>query len=128
MKNWMPAALAGLLLVLPGCGAGMLAKVGAKELLGTKEKPPAERIAAAQGAAISSVHGGTPGTPIAWSDHKSGIQGTLLADAGPAGPDGCRTYQETVILSGETLQGHVSACAQKDGSWKLSDQALPPHS
>ena len=126
MKNWMPIGLIGLLLALPGCGAGMLAKVGAKELLGGKDKPPAERIAAAQATAISSAHGGSPATPIAWSDHKSGIQGTLVADDGPAGAGGCRTYQQTVILSGETLQGHVSACPQQGGSWKLSDQAPQP--
>jgi surface antigen len=106
----------------------MLAKAGAKGLFGKKERPPAERIAAAQATAISSVRGGTAGTPIAWSDQKSGVQGTLVPDDGPAGADGCRTYRQTVILSGETLQGRVTACQQKDGSWRLSDQAPLPHS
>lgn len=124
MKSWMSMGFAALLLVLPGCvGAGMLAKTGAKALRGGKDKPAAERIAAAQGSAIASVNGGAPGTPIAWSDSKSGIQGTLIADATPPDADGCRTYRQTVILSGEMLQGRAAACPQKDGSWKLSDRA-----
>jgi surface antigen len=125
IKNWMSIGLLGLMLVLPGC-VGMVAKAGADRLFGNKEKPPAERIAAAQESAISSVHGGSPGTPIAWSDEKSGVQGALVADAGPDGANGCRQYQQTVILSGETLQGHAAACPQKDGSWKLSKEAPQP--
>jgi surface antigen len=125
MKHWMPIGLAGLMLILPGCaGAGLLAKAGAHKLFGDKEKPPAERIAAAQEKAISSAHGGAPDTPVAWSDGKSGIQGALIADNVPVGADGCRAYQQTIVLSGETLQGRATACPQKDGSWKLSSQ---PH-
>ena len=127
MKNWMSVGLIGLLLVLPGCAAGMLAKAGAKELFGDKEKPPADRIAAAQEKAISAVHGGAPGAPITWTDEKSGIQGALVTDAGAPDAHGCRAYRQTVTLASETLQGDAAACQQKDGSWKLFDRAPQPH-
>jgi surface antigen len=106
---------------LTGCLG--LATKGASQLFGEKQKPPAERIAAAQQAAIAEVHGGSPGTPIAWADDKSGIQGTLMPEVASDGAHGCRHYQETVILAGETLRGRVAACPQSDGSWKLSTES-----
>lgn len=111
---------------LTGCmGVGLLARTGAKDLFGEKEKPPAQRIAAAQEQAISAVHGGSPGAPIAWNDEKSGIQGALMPEASDDSQAGCRQYRQTIILAGETLQGQVTACSQKDGSWKLSGEPAP---
>ncbi|MBN9509189.1 MAG: hypothetical protein J0I21_08755 [Alphaproteobacteria bacterium] len=118
------AATLVLALGLDGCmGAGLLARAAGKTLFGEKEKPPAERIATAQEQAISAVHGGNPGTPIAWSDAKSGIEGALLVAAGGEVANGCRAYQQTVILAGETLQGRLVACSGGDGKWKLSGTA-----
>ena len=119
MKATKAILAAALSFGLSGC-VGLAVKSGAQALFGDKDKPPAERIASEQGKALSSVHGGSAGTPIAWSDTASGIEGSLVADAGADDADGCRRYQETVILVGETLQGPVMACAQKDGSWKIS--------
>jgi surface antigen len=108
-------------LCLSGCmGAGLLAKTGANDLFGKTEKPPAERIATAQESAISAAHGGTSGTPIAWSDAPSGLEGALVPDRGGDNAESCRHYQQTVILAGETLQGQIAACSQQDGSWKLA--------
>jgi surface antigen len=119
------AVAAVLTLGLSGCmGAGLLARTGAKSLFGEKEKPPAERIAAAQEEAIAAVHGGSPDVPIAWHDAKSGVQGTLIAVSGGDIPAECRLFQQTVILAGETLQGRVVACSQASGAWKLSDNRL----
>jgi surface antigen len=121
MKRGRLAVVMAQTLCLSGCmGAGLLAKTGANDLFGKTEKPPAERIAMAQESAISAVHGGTSGTPIAWSDAPSGLQGALVPDPGDDQADTCRRYQQTVILAGETLQGRITACAQTDGSWKLS--------
>jgi surface antigen len=118
MKLRLLIVALALMLGLEGC-IGLAARTGAQQLFGEKEKPPAQRIATAQESAISAVHGGSPGTPIAWSDTKSGIDGALTPTAGGEVPTGCRGYQETVVLAGETLQGRVVACAQNDGSWKL---------
>ena len=116
-----PGAVTVVILLSLGLGGCVgLATKGAERLFGEKQKPPAQRITTAQQAAITEVHGGSPGTPIAWSDEKSGIQGTLMPEAGGEVSNGCRQYQETVILAGETLRGRVAACPQGDGSWKLS--------
>lgn len=74
---------------------------------------------AAQEEAISAVHGGSSGTPITWSDAKSGVAGTLIPESGGDIPTTCRQYQQIVPLAGETLRGRVIACAQTGGSWKL---------
>jgi surface antigen len=111
---------------LTGCmGVGLLARTGAKDLFSKKEKPPGERIAAAQEQAITAAHGGSPGTLIAWSDEKSGIQGALTPEASDDIKTDCWQYRQTIILAGETLQGQVTACSQKDGSWKLSGEPAP---
>lgn len=106
-----------LTLGLTGCVG--LGKSAAQKLFGKKETTPTEKITAAQEEAISLVHGGSPGTPIMWTDATSGIRGALVPDSGADVPNGCRQYQQTVILAGETLQGQIVACSQKDGSWKL---------
>jgi surface antigen len=122
MKRATVIALTIPALGLAGCMA--VAKAGADRLFGDKDKPPAERIAAAQEAAIAAVHGGNVGAPIAWSDATSGIQGALMPQSSGDVPSGCRQYEQTVILAGETLQGRAVACAQGDGSWKL-DKGSP---
>lgn len=120
MMRRATTSIAIILLSLDLSGCLGLAKNGAQRFFGEKEKPPADRIATAQQAAIGDVHGGSPGMPIAWSDATSGIEGTLLPQAGGADiPAGCRSYQQTVILAGETLRGRVIACPQGDGSWKI---------
>ncbi len=107
---------------LSGCvGAGMMVARTASDGL-FKEKSAAERIAAEQDKAISAVHGGSPGTPIAWSDAKSGIEGRFLPDQDGDAPEGCHKYQQTIIIAGETLQGQIASCLQKDGSWKLAGE------
>jgi len=92
-----------------------------------REKPPAERISAEQSRAISAAGGGTRGTPIDWSDTKSGMRGTLRLEPSSNTPVGCNTYEQTVTLGSETLAGRVTACQQSDGSWKIaaSDSATP---
>jgi len=91
-----------------------------------KEKPAAERFAVAQETAISGAHGGTPGTPIAWSDAVSGLQGSLVPAPGDIDQNGCRKFQQIVILTGETLEGSVVACTLGDDVWKLAGG--PPRS
>lgn len=121
MKRGRLAVVTTLALCLSGCmGAGLLAKTGANDLFGKREKPPAERIATAQESAISAVHGGTSGTPIAWSDAPSGLEGALVPDPDADNAASCRHYRQTIILAGETLQGQITACSQQDGSWKLA--------
>jgi len=83
----------------------------------------AERVGDSQSAAISAVQGGTPGKPIAWGDSSSGLEGALVPEAGNPDAAGCRRYQQTMILAGEILQGPVTACIQKDSSWKLAGGA-----
>jgi surface antigen len=125
MKRGRLIIVTVLALNLGGCMG--LATKGAQQLFGDKEKPPADRIAAEQEAAISVVHGGSAGIPITWTDKTSGIQGALVAEASGEVPNGCRPYQQTVILAGETLQGRVVACSQTDGSWKLFKGSLQSH-
>jgi surface antigen len=97
-------------------GPGQLALSASENLF--KKKSPAERIAAGQEEAISAVHGGSPETPIVWSDVKSGIRGAFLPDQNGDTPEDCHKYRQTIIIGGQTLQGEIVACLQKDGSWK----------
>jgi surface antigen len=123
IKHLTRLVVVAALLSLNGCiGAGMGIGLLARSVVGLsgdREAPPAERIASAQERALTEAHGGGPGTPVAWSDAKAGIQGTLIQDGNADRPDGCRHYRQTVILSGETLQGLAVACPQNDGAWKL---------
>jgi surface antigen len=121
MKNARVAVVL-LALGLNGCmGVGMLARGGTRAMLGKGDEPPAKRVAAAQAAAIAAVRGGSPGIPIVWSDAKSGLQGALLPEAGDeAGV--CRRYRQTLIVAGETLEGRLVACAQANGTWRLSGE------
>lgn len=118
--------LIAMSLTLDGCvGAGLhLARsaFGTSSTDQDKEKPPAERITAAQEQAISAALGGGPDTPIAWSDKVSGLQGTLVQDGGGDAINGCRHYRNTVILSGEVLRGVLAACPQQNGAWKLQGE------
>ena len=101
---------------LSGCmGLGFVARSAYDQF----DKKPAEGIASAQSEAISNANGGAPGTPIAWSDAKSGLKGTLMLDQAAVAPEGCHEFQQTVILSGETLRGQAVACLQKDNRWKV---------
>jgi surface antigen len=109
---------------LSGCvGAGIMAARTASNGL-SKEKSPAERFSAMQLEAISAAHGGSPGVPIPWSDAKLGIEGAFLLEPNGNAPEGCHQYQQTIIIAGETLQGRIIACPQKDGSWNLAAEAL----
>ncbi len=67
-----------LTLGLTGCVG--LGKSAAQKLFGKKETTPTEKITAAQEEAISLVHGGSPGTPIMWTDATSGIRGALVPE------------------------------------------------
>jgi hypothetical protein len=122
MKHAMLLVIALAAMGLSGCiGAGMIAARTASGGV-FKKKSPAERIAAVQGEAISAVHGGSPETPIVWSDVKSGIQGAFLLDHNGDATEDCHKYRQTIIIGSETLQGEIVACLQKDGSWKLAGE------
>jgi len=107
-------------------GAGLLVRSATRYFDGG-ESPPPDHIAIAQQQALTEAQGGEPGVPVAWSDDKAGIKGAMVEDAGADAPKGCRSYRQTVILAGETLQGSLAACQQEDGSWKLlKDTAKKP--
>jgi len=113
------AAAAGLSgCIGAGMGTGLLIRT-AGNYIGSKETPPSDRIRDAQEQALTEAQGGSPGIPVAWSDDKTGLKGTMVEDGGADVPNGCRRYQQTVILAGEALQGSLAACHQEDGSWKL---------
>jgi surface antigen len=99
-------------------GVGLLARP-AMGLSSARQDPPGSRIAAAQEQALAQAHGGGPDIPVAWSDAKAGIEGTLHQEGSAEHADGCRRYRQTVILTGETLQGTAIACPRQDGAWKL---------
>jgi surface antigen len=112
---WLPL-LVGTLSV-GGCfGVGMVAR----KALGDKDKDGAS-VVAAQEQALTAAHGGSPGTPIPWSDKKTGIQGTLqwVSRAKPA--DGCHQYNQTLNIGTETVHGAVKACPHADGTWHLQN-------
>jgi len=114
------------MLLLNGCVGAAMHLVRSSRTRSQDGKPSAERIADAQIQAISGAQGGGPDTPIAWSEPKSGLQGMLVQEAGPAGSDGCHRYRQTIILNGQTLRGQLIACAQPSGSWTLHDEQSNP--
>jgi hypothetical protein len=113
-----PSAVGNVLVLLAAAfglsSCGMLVRTA----MNRSGKSPAARVAAEQGTAISEAGGGVAGAPIAWSDSKSGMQGSLLLTAN-AGAGGCHEFWQTVILAGETLQGQLLACPQPNGAWKV---------
>jgi surface antigen len=120
----------GLLLALPllaatsslgGCfGVGMVAH----KAVGDKNGDGAG-IVAAQEQAITSAHGGASGAAIAWSDKKTGTQGTLQRVSLEETADGCNKYNQALDIGTETTHGVVKMCRRADGSWHLQNEPKP---
>jgi hypothetical protein len=86
---------------LGGCfGVGMVAH----KVFSDKNKDGVS-IVAAQEQAITSAHGGAPGAVIAWSDKKTGAQGTLQRVSSAKTADESNQYNEALNIGTETTHG-----------------------
>jgi surface antigen len=117
IRRLLALLLLAAALSLGGCfGVGM----AARKAFADKDKEGAS-IVAAQEQAITAANGGAPGVPIAWSDKKTGVRGTLQR-VSPDTAGGCRQYNQVLKVGTETAHGTVRACPHADGTWHLQDE------
>jgi hypothetical protein len=120
MRGLIALPLLAAALSLGGCfGVGM----AANKAFGDKDKDGGG-IVAAQEAAITAARGGVPGTDIAWSDKRSGLQGTLQRVSRAETADGCRRFNQVVNAGTETMHGTIKACPSADGKWHLQSEGV----
>jgi surface antigen len=95
--------------------------MAAHNAFGDKNKDGAS-IVAAQEQAIAAAHGGSSSELIAWSDRKTGVQGTMQRVSRTETADGCRQYNQTLNIGTEAAHGTVKACPRADGTWHLQSE------
>jgi hypothetical protein len=115
IRRLLGLPLVAVALSLGGCfGAGM----AAHNAFGDKNKDGASIC---RGAGTGD-HGGSPGELIAWSDRKTGVQGTIQRVSRTETADGCRQYNQTLNIGTEAAHGSVKACPRSDGTWHLQSE------
>lgn len=111
-----------------GKGKGQLASTAAGTLIGAflgnevgKSLDRADQLYAQQSVQRAIV--APMGTPINWSNPRSGNRGRVVATREGRRNDGayCREFQQTIIVGGQAQQAYGTACRQPDGSWQFVD-------
>jgi surface antigen len=118
-----------------GPGAGL---EQASTAVVTSPSPP-ESPAIPAGAALGGALGGPVGASLTAADRESawnaqiaalasgqrrswrGVRGAFgFIEPGAETGAGCRSYAQTIYVSGRPNRGHGVACKQPDGSWSMS--------
>jgi surface antigen len=137
MKQSLSAGLAFAALLLAACSSvGMSG--GPPPAVAITSPPPAAP-AVPTGAALGGVLGGPVGASLSEADRQRAWEAQVGAldsgqrrswrgaggvfgfvEPGPVTGGGCRTFSQTVYVSGRPNRGHGVACKQSDGAWKMS--------
>jgi surface antigen len=60
------------------------------------------------------------GQPAQWNNPNNGNSGSVVPQAAfPYGGTQCRSFQETIIVDGQSTPANGFACLQPDGTWKI---------